>query len=215
MPRCFKTLLPATVAVLLVFGFFPTQAAAQAEATAIIGYLLGSDIDPDPGDGVSRNFESGLAWGVRGGYSFKDQPMLGLEGSFTQAPLSDINVGSDTFANRVTYGDFNMVVQGTNPDRRPYLTIGLGITSFRMGASDGGQTHRKLGANIGVGIKLLMWEHTGGGKWGLRFDARNHMHRMDADDSMRSNFKNALALPHNSTSSINNIVTTLGFYFTF
>jgi hypothetical protein len=60
-----------------------------------------------------------------------------------------------------------------------------------------------------------MWEHTGGGKWGLRFDARNHMHRMDADDSMRSNFKNALALPHNSTSSINNIVTTLGLYFTF
>ena len=178
-------------------------------------YLLGSDIDPDQGDGVSRNFESCLAWGVRGGYSFKDNPMLGLEGSFTQAPLADINVGSDTFANRVTYGDFNMVVQGTNPDRRPYLTIGLGITSFRMGASDGGQTHRKLGANIGVGIKLLMWEHTGGGKWGLRFDARNHMHRMDADDSMRSNFKNALALPNNSTSSINNIVTTLGFYFTF
>ena len=215
MPRCFKTLLPATVAVLLVFGFFPTQAAAQAEATAIIGYLLGSDIDPDPGDGVSRNFESGLAWGVRGGYSFKDNPMLGLEGSFTQAPLADINVGSDTFANRVTYGDFHMVVQGPHPARRPYLTIGLGITSFRMGASDGGQTHRKLGANIGVGIKLLMWEHTGGGKWGLRFDARNHMHRMDADDSMRSNFKNALALPNNSTSSINNIVTTLGFYFTF
>ena len=215
MPRCFKTLLPATVAVLLVFGFFPTQAAAQAEVTGIIGYLLRSDIDPDPGDGISRNFESGLAWGVRGGYSFKDNPMLGLEGSFTQAPLSHINVGSDTFANRVTYGDFNMVVQGTNPDRRPYLTIGLGITSFRMGASDGGQTHRKLGANIGVGIKLLMWEHTGGGKWGLRFDARNHMHRMDADDSMRSNFKNALALPNNSTSSINNIVTTLGFYFTF
>ena len=215
MPRCFKTLLPATVAVLLVFGFFPTQAAAQAEVTGIIGYLLGSDIDPDPGDGISRNFESGLAWGVRGGYSFKDNPILGLEGSFTQAPLSDINVGSDTFANRVTYADFNMVVQGRNQDRRPYLTIGLGLTSFRMGASDGGQTHRKLGANIGVGIKILMWEHTGGGKWGLRFDARNHMHRMDADDSMRSNFKNALALPNNSTSSINNIVTTLGFYFTF
>ena len=71
MPRCFKTLLPATVAVLLVFGFFPTQAAAQAEVTGIIGYLLGSDIDPDPGDGISRNFESGLAWGVRGGYSSK------------------------------------------------------------------------------------------------------------------------------------------------
>ena len=215
MPSCFKTFLPATVAVLMVFGLFPAQATAQAEATAIIGYLLGSDISPDPGDGISRNFESGLAWGVRGGYSFKDNPMLGLEGSFTQAPLADINVGSDTFANRVTYADFNMVIQGSNPDRRPYVTIGLGLLSFRMGASDGGQTHRKLGANIGVGIKILMWEHTGGGKWGLRFDARNHMHRMDADDSMRSNFKNALQLPSNSTSSINNIVTTLGFYFTF
>lgn len=215
MPRCLKTLLSATVAVVMVVGLFPAQAAAQAEATAIIGYLLGSDIKPDPGDGVSRNFESGLAWGVRGGYSFKDNPILGLEGSFTQAPLADINVGSTTFANRVTYADFNMVIQGSNPDRRPYVTIGLGLLSFRMGASDGGQTHRKLGANIGVGIKLLMWEHTGGGKWGLRFDARNHMHRMDADDSMRSNFKNALELPHNSSSSINNIVTTLGLYFTF
>lgn len=215
MPRCLKTLLSATVAVVMVVGLFPAQAAAQAEATAIIGYLLGSDIKPDPGDGVSRNFESGLAWGVRGGYSFKDNPILGLEGSFTQAPLADINVGSTTFANRVTYADFNMVIQGSNPDRRPYVTIGLGLLSFRMGASDGGQTHRKLGANIGVGIKILMWEHTGGGKWGLRFDARNHMHRMDADDSMRSNFKNALELPHNSSSSINNIVTTLGLYFTF
>ena len=215
MPRCLKTLLSATVAVVMVVGLFPAQAAAQAEATAIIGYLLGSDIKPDPGDGVSRNFESGLAWGVRGGYSFKDNPILGLEGSFTQAPLADINVGSTTFANRVTYADFNMVIQGSNPDRRPYVTIGLGLLSFRMGASDGGQTHRKLGANIGVGIKMLMWEHTGGGKWGLRFDARNHMHRMDADDSMRSNFKNALELPHNSSSSINNIVTTLGLYFTF
>ena len=215
MPRCLKTLLSATVAVVMVVGLFPAQAAAQAEATAIIGYLLGSDIKPDPGDGISRNFESGLAWGVRGGYSFKDNPILGLEGSFTQAPLADINVGSTTFANRVTYADFNMVIQGSNPDRRPYVTIGLGLLSFRMGASDGGQTHRKLGANIGVGIKILMWEHTGGGKWGLRFDARNHMHRMDADDSMRSNFKNALELPHNSSSSINNIVTTLGLYFTF
>ena len=215
MPRCLKTLLAATVAVVMVVGLFPAQAAAQAEATAIIGYLLGSDIKPDPGDGISRNFESGLAWGVRGGYSFKDNPILGLEGSFTQAPLADINVGSTTFANRVTYADFNMVIQGSNPDRRPYVTIGLGLLSFRMGASDGGQTHRKLGANIGVGIKILMWEHTGGGKWGLRFDARNHMHRMDADDSMRSNFKNALELPHNSSSSINNIVTTLGLYFTF
>lgn len=215
MPRCLKTLLSATVAVVMVVGLFPAQAAAQAEATAIIGYLLGSDIKPDPGDGVSRNFESGLAWGVRGGYSFKNNPILGLEGSFTQAPLADINVGSTTFANRVTYADFNMVIQGSNPDRRPYVTIGLGLLSFRMGASDGGQTHRKLGANIGVGIKILMWEHTGGGKWGLRFDARNHMHRMDADDSMRSNFKNALELPHNSSSSINNIVTTLGLYFTF
>ena len=215
MPRCFKTFLPATVVVLMLFGLFPAQAAAQSEATAIIGYLLGSDISPDPGDGVSRNFESGLAWGVRGGYSFKDNPILGLEGSFTQAPLADINVGSDTFANRITYADFNMVIQGSNPRRRPYVTIGLGLLSFRMGASDGGQTHRKLGANIGAGIKLLMWEHTGGGSWGLRFDVRDHMHRMDADDSMRSNFKNALALPHNSTSSINNIVTTLGLYFTF
>ena len=215
MPRCFKTFLPATVVVLMLFGLFPAQAAAQAEATAIIGYLLGSDISPDPGDGVSRNFESGLAWGVRGGYSFKDNPILGLEGSFTQAPLADINVGSDTFANRITYADFNMVIQGSNPRRRPYVTIGLGLLSFRMGASDGGQTHRKLGANIGAGIKLLMWEHTGGGSWGLRFDVRDHMHRMDADDSMRSNFKNALELPHNSSSSINNIVTTLGLYFTF
>lgn len=213
MPRCFKALLPAVV--LMLIAFFPAQVAAQAEATAMLGYLLGSDIDPDPSDSISRNFESGFAWGVRGGYSFKDHPNLGLEGSFTQAPLADINVGSTTFANRATYADFNLVVQSPNPRTRFYGTIGLGLSSYRMGASDGGQTHRKLGANIGVGIKLLMWEHSGGGSWGLRFDARDHWLRMDADDSMRSNFKNALQLPHNSSSSIHNLVTTIGVYFTF
>ena len=210
MQRCSKVLLPA--AVLMLLAFIPAEAAAQAEVSPFIGYLIGSDINPDTAVlPISRSFDSSLTWGVRGGYFFEDAPNVGIEGIFSQSPLTGFSIGTTSLDARATYADLNIVVQSTGPSARFYGTVGMGLTRFRMGASEGGQTHTKLGINYGVGVKVPMWTNPAG-RWGMRFDIRDQWLRMDADSSMRSNFRDALLLPPNSASSIHNIVTTLAFY---
>ncbi len=213
MRRWSKVLVPA--AVLMLFALIPAQAVAQAELSPFIGYLIGSDIDPDTAVlGISRSFDNSLTWGVRGAYFFEDSPNLGIEGNFSQSPLTGFAIGSDSLDARATYADLNIVVQSAGQNAKFYGTAGMGLTRFRMGASDGGATHTKLGVNFGVGVKVPMWTQRAG-RWGLRFDIRDHWHRMAADDSMRSNFRAALALPANSASSIHNVVTTIAAYFQF
>ena len=219
MHRCFKQVL--TAATLLAVALLPSAAMAQAEITPTIGYMIGSDINPEGGDiaapiAISRSFQSSLAWGVRGGYFFKgdnEVGNIGIEGSFTQAPLAGFDVGPTEIDSRATYVDANMVVQSTGRFRF-YGTAGMGLTRFRMGASEGGQTHTKLGINFGLGVKMPMWDKPWGA-WGLRFDIRDQWLRMDADDSMRSGFRDQLLLSPNSSSAVHNWVTTIGFYFVF
>ena len=213
MQRCSKVLLPA--AVLMLCAFIPAEAAAQAELSPFIGYLIGSDINPDTAVlPISRSFDSSLTWGLRGAYFFEDANNVGIEGTFSQSPLTGFSIGPNSLDARATYVDLNIVVQSTGPSARFYGTVGMGLTRFRMGASEGGQTHTKLGINYGVGVKVPMWTNPAG-RWGMRFDIRDQWLRMDADSSMRSNFRDALLLPRNSASSIHNIVTTLAFYFQF
>ena len=212
MQRCSRVLVPA--AVLMLLAFIPAQASAQAEVSPFVGYLIGSDISPDTGVPLGRSFDNSLTWGIRGGYFFENAPNIGIEGNFTQSPLTGFSIGSTSLDARATYVDMNIVVQSSGPNARFYGTAGMGLTRFRMGASDGGATHTKLGINFGVGVKVPMWTQRAG-RWGLRFDIRDHWHRMDADSSMRSNFRDALQLPANSTSTIHNIVTTLAAYFQF
>jgi hypothetical protein len=163
---------------------------------------------------VGRSFDDSFTWGVRGAYFF-DEGNIGLEGNFTQAPFANFIIGPTSLDSRATYVDLNMVVQSTGDSARFYGTVGMGLTRFRLGASEGGQTHTKLGVNFGVGVKIPMWTHAAGGRWGLRFDVRDQWLRMDADDSMRSNFRQALLLPANSSSGIHNVVTTFSAYFVF
>lgn len=205
------------VAALVMVALLPAEANAQAELTPFVGYLLGSNIDPDvdnsPPPG-GRSFENSFTWGVRGAYFFEDAPNIGLEGSFTQSPFANFVVGPTTLDARATYIDMNLVVQSTGRAQF-YGTAGLGMTRFRMGASEGGQTHTKLGINYGVGVKAALWQHAGGGNWGVRFDVRDQWLRMEADSSIRSNFQAALRLDTNSVSSIHNVVTSIGAYFIF
>ena len=218
MQRSFKVLLPA--AVLMLIAFMPAKASAQAELTPFVGYMFGSSIDPQfdaVGGGtpvlINREFENSFAWGLRGGYFFRDSPWVGIEGNFTQAPFANFVVGPTGLDARATYVDMNLVVQSTGSVNF-YGTAGFGLTRFRMGASEGGQTHTKLGINFGGGVKIPMWDKDWGA-WGLRFDVRDQWLRMEADDSMRSNFKNALLLPTNSNSGVHNVMTTIGLYFVF
>ncbi len=216
MQRCFKFLLPT--ALMVLFVFMPGEAAAQAELSPFVGYLFGSSIDPSFADvtpGIlGRTFDDSFTWGVRGAYFF-GEGNVGLEGNFTQAPFANFIIGSNELDARATYVDFNMIVQSTGDSARFYGTVGMGLTRFRLGASEGGQTHTKLGVNFGVGVKIPMWTHAAGGRWGLRLDVRDQWLRMDADDSMRPNFRDALLLPTNSSSGIHNVITTFAAYFVF
>lgn len=215
MQRCVRVFVPAAILMLLVFS--PAEASAQAEVSGFAGYLFGSDINPDNAViPLARSFDDSFTWGIRGGFFFnEDKPNIGIEGSFTQSPLANFKIGPTELDSRATYVDMNMVVQSTGDAARFYGTVGLGLTRFRIGASEGGQTHTKLGVNFGVGVKIPMWTHAAGGRWGLRVDIRDQWLRMDADDSMRSNFRQALLLPINSSSNIHNIITTFGVYFGF
>ena len=201
MQRSFKFLLPALVIAMV--ALMPVEAAAQAEFTPFVGYLVGSGIDPKAPDGTEaggdRSFANSFTWGARGGYTMRDAQNFAIEGSFTQAPFANFSINGTELDARATYGDLNAVIQSTGTARF-YGTAGLGLVRFRMGASEGGQTHTKLGVNFGVGVKLPMWENSGG-RWGFRFDFRDHWLRMDADDSMRSGFRDQLELPANSSSS--------------
>jgi len=214
MHRSWRFLL--TMALALAITWIPAEAAAQAEFSPFVGFLFGANIDPeDPsGSGIPRQFDDSFTWGARGAYFFERAPVIGLEGSFTQSPFANFQIQDLELDNRATYVDLNLVLQTTGSRAQFYGTAGLGLTRFRLGASEGGQTHTKLGVNFGVGVKVPMWEQPAG-VWGLRADVRDHYLRMEADDSMRAGFRDQLALPANSFSSIHNVVTTVAAYFRF
>lgn len=221
MPSSIKGLLALAAVALLVLP--PAKAVAQgAELTPFAGYLFGSSIDPEApvgGDApasLARTFDNSFTWGVRGAYFFAAAPNIGLEGSFTQSPFANLVIDDVELDSRATYVDLNLVVQGTHSAAQFYGTAGLGMTRFRLGASEGGQTHTKLGVNFGGGVKVPLWSHGAGrGRWGLRFDVRDQWLRLEADDSMRSNFRQVLQLPVNSADNIHNVVTTVGVHFWF
>lgn len=198
-----RLVVPLLAAVLLLL---PGEAVAQAEFTPFVGYFVGSDIDPDA---VPRQFQDGLTWGARGGYMWG---AFGLEGSFTQSSAADFELAGQQIDSRATYADLNVVVQAPLERIKPYGTAGLGLTRFRVSDIDA-PTHTKLGYNFGGGVKVLMFSQPRG-QWGFRFDVRDHVITLDTEN-MRPGFRDKLLLPSPSETTVHNVVTTFGAYFSF
>jgi hypothetical protein len=168
--------------VLLIIAVLAAQlmtarpARAEAEATFVVGGLLGGNfVEIFEGDfSLTSTFENGTLFGGRlGWYGFP----LGIEGSFIYSSsgltvdiIDDLRVDA-----RVMYGELNALLIILPGPVQPFVTGGGGIHYYELSEFEDAMAG-KFGWNFGGGVKASI------SRLALRFDIRNHRTSFSAGD---------------------------------
>jgi outer membrane beta-barrel protein len=198
-----------------VIATSPT-ASAQVGDTVIIGTgtqmfsgFVGAqwfDI-ADQLDELGDNVETELNLGLRYQYNFT--PHFGLEGNFMYSPAQHEFLGPE--GGGIGSADVDGFYYNANavynilPANNviPYVTGGVGAVTLRVDdpVLEGQET--KLAGNFGAGILFAMNEH-----FGLRFDVRDYIYRVDELDTQ---FRHAFNVPAGFEETVNDVTVTGGF----
>jgi hypothetical protein len=154
----------------------PPPASAEAEATFVMGGLLGGNfVEILEGDfSLKSTFENGTLFGGRlGWYGFP----IGVEGSFVYSGsgltvdiIDDLRVDA-----KVMYGEVNALLIILPGPIQPFVTGGGGLHTFELSEFERAKVY-KLGWNFGGGVKAHI------SRLALRFDIRNHRTPFSAGD---------------------------------
>lgn len=203
---------PFLLAAALIVVLVPAQAEAQAYFSPFVGYFYGDSIDAGAAL-IPRDFQSGVAWGARGGYFFGESGIVGVEIDFTQSSKADFSIAGTAIDARATYWMGDVIFRYPHQRYQPYGVVGFGLTRFRVSDIDA-PTHTKIGYSFGGGV-MLNFRDQPRGQWGLRFDIRDYYINLVADEGMRPGFRDKLLLPTGSETPVHNIVTSIAVHFAF
>jgi hypothetical protein len=142
--------------------------AQQLEVSAVGGFTTSGSIDHGAVGITELELDSGFTWGLSGGYFFS--PRFGIEASWTRqdsglvlgtsagsAEMFDVDM--DRFE-----GSFVYQFGGSDARLRPFLSAGLGATTFDAPELD---AETKLGLGLGAGLRWFP-----SGRVGARLQAR-------------------------------------------
>jgi outer membrane beta-barrel protein len=160
----------------------------------------------DIGDDVETELNLGLR------YQYNLSPHVGLEGNFMFSPAQheflgpeDAGIGPSDMDAFYYMGN---VVYNISPGSRvvPFLTGGVGAVTLRVDPADNPDlsgTTTKIAGNIGAG---LLWAV--GSRFGLRFEVRDYVYRLDEQDVQ---FRHAFNIPAGFAETVNDLAFTGGF----
>jgi outer membrane beta-barrel protein len=205
----------------LAFGILaPSLAQAQTSdaptldrGTQIVSAFAGAqwfDI-ADQIDEIGDNLETELSLGVR--YQYNLTPHVGLEGNFLYTPAQNEFLGPEGAG--IGTGDVDAFYYNANvvysflpaSSVIPYLTGGLGAVTLEVDDPVLAGSETKLAGNVGGGLLFAMNRH-----FGLRFDVRDYIYRVDELDTQ---FRHAFNVPAGFEETVHDVTVTGGFSFIF
>jgi OOP family OmpA-OmpF porin len=207
------SLLAAACAVSI---FAPSLAQAQTSdepvldrGTQIVSAFAGAqwfDI-ADQIDEFGDDLQTELSLGLR--YQYNLTPRVGLEGNFLYTPAENEFLGPDGAG--IGTGDVDAYYYNANivydflpaSSVIPYLTGGLGAVTLVVDDPVLAGSETKLAGNVGGGLLFAMNRH-----FGLRFDVRDYIYRVDELDTQ---FRHAFNVPAGFEETVHDVTVTGGF----
>jgi len=158
-------------------------------------------------DEIGDDLETELSLGLR--YQYNLTPHVGLEGSFLYTPAQNEFLGPEGAG--VGTGDIDAFYYNANvvynflpaSNVIPYLTGGLGAVTLEVDDPVLAGRETKLAGNVGGGLLFAINR-----RFGLRFDVRDYIYRVDELDTQ---FRHAFNVPAGFEETVHDVTVTGGF----